>query len=257
LEPNKISVVIVSFNRAADLRRSLEALTAPPNTSDAGLQVIVVDNGSRDGSANLSDDFPDVRFSKLPRNFGLTRALNIGIRAAERDYILLLHDDVLIEPAAVCALAEVLEQRQDVAAVCPNLNSPQIRPLPSPSQPDPAFETPRAGEETVAACVSGAALMARAPFFRSMGHIDERYGNYGSAMEICAQIRTSGRKILVLGNVTAVHGSDPSPMSAGTLKGDRATGIAAYLGKHYGMAAGIAYRVKSFAFTGTKIDGSG
>jgi GT2 family glycosyltransferase len=253
LEPNKISVVIVSFNRVEQLRRSLAALTAP----EAGLQVIVVDNGSRDGSANLSDEFPDVRFSKLPRNFGLTRALNIGIRAAERDYILLLHDDVLIEPAAVNALAEVLEERQDVAAVCPNLNGPQIRPLPSPAQPDPPFETPSGGEDTAAACVSGAALMARSQFFRSMGHIDERYGNYGSAMEICAQIRTSNRKILVLGNVTAVHGSDPSPMAAGALRGDRATGIAAYLGKHYGMAAGLAYRMKSFAFTGTKIDGSG
>ena len=135
MEPNKISVVIDSFNREAALRRSLEALTAP----EAGLQVIVVDNGSRDGAANLSDDFPDVRFSKLPRNFGLTRALNIGIRAAERDYILLLHDDVVIEPAAVNALADVLAERQDVAAVCPNLNSPQIRPLPNPAQPDPPF----------------------------------------------------------------------------------------------------------------------
>jgi len=235
------------------LRRSLKALTAP----EAGLQVIVVDNGSRDGAANLSDEFPDVRFSKLPRNFGFTRALNIGIRAAERDYILLLHDDVLIEPAAVNALADVLEERQDVAAVCPNLNSPQIRPLPDPGHPDPPFETPPAGQDTAAACVSGAALMARSHFFRSMGHIDERYGNYGSAMEICNQIRTSGRKILVLGNVTAVHGTDLSPMPASALKGDRATGIAAYLSKHYGMAAGILYRMKTFAFTGTKIDGSG
>ncbi len=253
MEPNKISVVIVSFNRVEQLRRSLAALTAP----DAGLQVVVVDNGSRDGSANLSNEFPDVRFSKLPRNFGLTRALNIGIRAAERDYILLLHDDVLIEPAAVNALADVLAERQDVAAVCPNLNGPQIRPLPDPGHPDPPFETPPAGEDTVAACVSGAAIMARSNFFRSMGHIDERDGNYGSAIEICHQIRTSGRKILVLGNVTAIHGTDPSPMPSGTLKADRATGIAAYLGKHYGMAAGISYRVKSFAFTGTKIDGSG
>jgi hypothetical protein len=243
----------VSFNRVEQLRRSLAALTAP----EAALQVVVVDNGSRDGAANLSDEFPDVRFSKLPRNFGFTRGLNIGIRAAERDYILLLHDDVLIEPAAVNALAEVLEERQDVAAVCPNLNSPQLRPLPDPGHPDPPFEIPPAGQDTAAACVSGAALMARSPFFRSMGHIDERYGNYGSAMEICAQIRTSGRKILVLGNVTAIHGSDPSPMPAGTLKADRATGIAAYLGKHYGMVAGLVYRMKSFAFTGTKIDGSG
>jgi GT2 family glycosyltransferase len=252
LEPTNISVVIVSFNRVESLRRSLAALSAEP-----GLQLIVVDNGSRDGAASLSDDFPEARFSKLPRNFGLTRALNIGIRAAERDYILLLHDDVLIEPAAVLALAEVLESRSDLAAVCPNLNGPQIRQLPDPGHPDPPLETAPAGQDTVAPCVSGAAIMARAHFFRSMGHIDERYGNYGSAAEICQRIRTSGRQILVLGHVTASHAAEPSPMPAGTLKGDRATGIAAFIGKHYGMAAGIAYRLKSFAFTGTKIDGSG
>lgn len=253
MEANKISVVIVSFNRVEQLRQSLAALSA----SDPKLQLIVVDNGSRDGSANLSDEFPDARFSKLPRNFGLTRALNIGIRAAEGDYILLLHDDVLIDPAAVIAMAEVLEGRPDVAAVCPNLNGPQMRPLPTPSNADPAFETPPAGGEVEAQCVSGAALMARAHFFRSMGHIDERYGNYGSDIEICKQIQTSNRKILILGNVTARHGSTPSPLSAGTLKGDRATGTAAFIGKHYSTGSSLGYRLKTLSFGGTKIDGSG
>lgn len=251
MEANRISVVIVSFNRADPLRRSLAAL------SGSGLQIVVVDNGSRDGSANLSDDFPEARFSKLPRNFGLTRALNIGIRAAEGDYILLLHDDVLIEPSAVLAMAEVLEARSDVAAVCPNLNSPQVRALPTASNSDPAFETPPSGEDFVAQCVSGAALMARTHFFRSMGFIDERYGNYGSAIEICAQIKSSGRKLLVLGGVTASHGTAPSPMPAGTLKSDRATGTSAYIGKHFGVGSGITHRLKTFSFTGTKIDGSG
>jgi hypothetical protein len=46
-------------------------------------------------------------------------------------------------------------------------------------------------------------------------------------------------------------------MSSGALKGDRANGIAAFLGKHYGLVSGVIYRLKSFAFTGTKIDGSG
>ena len=106
------------------MRQSLTALTQPGSE----LQIIVVDNGSRDGSASLDDEFPNVRFSRLPRNFGLTRALNIGIRAADGDYILLLHDDVLIEPAAVTALAEFLENRPDVGAVCPYLNGPAGAP---------------------------------------------------------------------------------------------------------------------------------
>ena len=250
MEANKISVVIVSFNRVAQLRQLLAAL-------DSELQVLVVDNGSRDGSTNLAADYPNVRFSNLPRNFGLTRALNIGIRAAEGDYILLLHDDVKIGVAAVVALAEFLENRPDAGAVCPRLNTPQIRALPTPSNPDPAFEATPPGDEVVAQCVTDAAIMVRAPFLRSMGHIDERYGNYGGAIEICAKIQSSGRKLVVLGSVTAEHSQTPSPMPAGKLKGDRAAGTAAFLGKHHGFGAGLVSNLKSFSFGAAKIDGSG
>src|SRR5579863_8021560 len=174
MEANKISVVIVTFRRPAQLRELLAGLS--------GFQVIVIDNGSRDETANLDTEFPDVRFNHLPRNFGLTRALNIGIRASNGDYILLLHDDVRIAASSVAALAEFLENRADVAAVCPNFNGPQVRPLPTPADPDPLLAIPpQTGEtnEIVAQCVSGAAILVRAGFLRSMGHIDERYGNYG------------------------------------------------------------------------------
>ena len=266
MDPNKISVVIVSFNRVDQLRRSLTALHAP----GSALQVIVVDNGSRDGSASLGDEFPEVRFSRLPRDFGLTRALNIGIRAADGEYVLLLHDDVSIDASAVAALAEFLERRPDVGAVCPKLDGAQVRMLPTPSNTDPALE-PAAGrdegDEIVAECVSGAAIMVRTAFLRSMSQIDERYGNYGSALEICAKLRSSNRRIVVLSRVTAHHDAVASPMPQSYLDGDRAAGTAAFIGKHYGFAAGLWYRVKTsllalvtfrFAVLGAaKIDGSG
>ncbi len=265
-----ISVVIVSFNREKELRESLDALYEASDDPAVQFQILVVDNGSRDGSASLDDEFPDVRFSRLPRNFGLTRALNIGIRAADRDYILLLHDDVRIERPAVIALAEFLENRPDVAAVCPLLNGPQVRPLPTPANPDPALQpalpSPGGGGEIVVECVSGAAIMVRTAFLRAMGHIDERYGNYGSDIELCARVRSSNRKLVVLSAVTALHRATPSPMSASALDGDHAAGTAAFLGKHHGFASGLIYRVRvsilalfSFRFSilgGAKIDGS-
>jgi GT2 family glycosyltransferase len=253
LEPNKVSVVIVSFNRVEHLRESLAAL----RESGAGLQVIVVDNGSRDGAASLDDEFPDVRFSRLPRNFGLTRALNIGIRAADGDYVLLMHDDVRIDGLAVLELAAFLENRADVGAVCPKIDGPQVRPLPTPSDPDPALRNAPDGDEFVAECVLGAAIMVRATFLRSMGHIDERYGNYGSDIELCARVRSSNRKLVVLGSVTASHGSAPSPMPKGTLKGDRAAGTIVFIAKQFGFGAGLLCRLKMAALGGAKIDGSG
>jgi GT2 family glycosyltransferase len=256
MEAAKISVVIVTYNRKDSLSRSLEALGTDH-------QILVVDNGSGDGSADLATQFPQTRFVRLPRNFGLTRALNIGIRAAEGDYVLLLHDDVQIGGSDIAALAEFLENRPDIAAVCPLLNGPQVRPLPTPANPDPPLQTAPAGEEIIAECVSGAAIMVRTSFLRNMSHIDERYGNYGSDIEICSRIGTSNKKIVILSRVTATHETTPSPMRQTTLAGDRATGTAAFLGKHYGAGAAFLYRLKallSFRFSalgGTKIDGSG
>ncbi len=239
-------------------------------------QVIVVDSGSTDGAATLDQEFPKVRYSRLPKNFGLTKALNIGLRSIEGEYILCLHDDARIAAEAVTQLADFLESRPEVGAVCPLLTDisgdpiPQVRALPTPADPDPALSLPGEAGEIVTGCVSGAAIMFRAFFLRALRQVDERYGTYGSAIEICAQVKRAGKKIVVLKNAAAIHESLPSPIPDGMLEGDRAAGTAAFLGKHYGFLASLIYRIKTalaalFTFrfsvlggvlTGQKIDGS-
>jgi N-acetylglucosaminyl-diphospho-decaprenol L-rhamnosyltransferase len=265
-----VSVVIVSFNRVESLRQSLQML------GDTH-RVIVVDNGSSDGAESLSDEFPAVRFSRLPKNFGLTKALNIGLRSIEGEYILCLHDDARITGEAVTHLADFLEARPEVGAVCPLLTDesgnpvPQARALPTPGNPNPQMTLPGTGEELVVECVSGAAIMFRAFFLRALRQIDERYGTYGSAIEICAQMRRAAKKIVILRTVTAIHETLASPVPAGALAGDRAAGTAVFLGKHHGFATGLVYRLKTalgalFTFrfsvlagvlSGQKIDGTG
>ncbi len=273
-EPRRVSIAIVSLNRAESLRRSLELL------GDAH-HIVVVDNGSQDGSAAVGDPYPGVRVMRLPKNFGLTKALNIGLRAAESEYLLCLHDDTLISGEAVKQLADYLETHPEVGAVCPLLMDVQGNPalqlqtLPSPSEPQPALKTATGspasgGDEITAECVSGAAIMFRGFFLRAIRQIDECYGDYGSNIEICAQMKRAGKKIVILRNVTAVHGDKPSSMSASDLEGDRAAATAAFLSKHHGFMAGTMYRLKAGlggllrfqfavaggALSGTKIDGT-
>ncbi len=269
IEPRRVSVVIVVLNRIESLRRSLEALGDEH-------QVLVVDNGSTDGAHTLDEDFPAIRFIRLPKNFGLTRALNIGVRAAEGTYILLLHDDTVISGEAVTKLADFLDQRADAGAVAPLLvaasgaATPQVRDLPSPSSPDPAFRPAEGGVEIVVPCVSGAALMFRTSFLRALRQIDERYGTYGGIIDLCMQVKRANRKLVILREATAIHEQLVSPVSKSTLDGDRTHGIAVFLGKHYGFMTGILYRAKSalaglFTFrfkvlagavSGAKIDGA-
>ena len=270
-QPKRVSVVIVSLQRVESLRRSLQWL------GDTH-QVIVVDNGSSDGAANLDDEFPGVQYSRLPKNFGLTKALNIGLRAIEGEYILCLHDDTRITADAVSRLADFLEAHPEAGAVCPLLTDdsgrpvPQARALPTPANPDPELVPPTAiGEEIPVDSVSGAAIMFRAFFLRALRTIDERYGTYGGTVEICAQMRRSGKKVVILRGVTAVHEGLRSPVPANILDADRAAGTAAFLGKHHGFASGLIYRLKTGlsafftlrfsllagAISGQKIDGSG
>jgi len=270
----RVSVVIVSFNRVESLRESLKALGADH-------QIVVVDNGSWDGAETINEEFPHIRFSRLPKNFGLTKALNIGLRAAEGEYILCLHDDVRITGEAAARLADLLESRTDLGGVCPFLTDasgnpvPQVRALPTPSVPDPALRLPGGGkdnsEEISVECVSGAALMFRSFFLRALRHIDERYGTYGSSIELCAQIRRAAKKVVILHSVIAIHENSPSKVPPGVLAGDRAAGTAAFLGKHHGFTSALIYRVKTAlgalvtfrfsvlgsALSGQKIDGTG
>jgi N-acetylglucosaminyl-diphospho-decaprenol L-rhamnosyltransferase len=266
----RISVVIVSFNRVDRLRENLKALGADH-------QIVVVDNGSWDGAETINEEFPALRFSRLPKNFGLTKALNIGLRSAEGEYILCLHDDVRITGEAVTRLADFLEARTDTGAVCPLLTDasgnpiPQVRALPTPSGPDPALQLPEGGEETTVECTSGAAIMFRSFFLRALRHVDERYGTYGSSIEICAQMRRAAKKVVILHSVTAIHESMVSPAPSGALEGDRAAGTAVFLGKHHGLASALIYRLKTAlgalftfrfsvlagAISGQKIDGTG
>ena len=266
----RVSVVIVSFNRAAALRNCIELL-------EGMHQVVVVDNGSTDGSAGIGDDFPAVRLMRLPKNFGLTKALNIGLRAAEGEYILCLHDDARISGESVTRMADFLEARADVGAVCPLLTDesgdpvPQVRELPGPAAPDPPLRPATGGEEIEAACVSGAAFMFRAFFLRALRQIDERYGTYGSEIELCAQMRRAGKKIAILRGVPGIHEFSASAAPENALQGDRVTGTAVFLAKHHGFLASLLYRLKSglialltfrfnvvaAAFGGQKIDGTG
>jgi len=273
-QTKRVAVVIVSLNRMTQLRQSLEML------GEGGVQahqVIVVDNGSTDGSAFAGDDFPGVRSMRLPKNFGSTKALNIGLRTAESEYILFLHDDARISGESVTCLADYLEAHPEAYGVCPLLTDaagnpvPQVSTLPAPGLTEPRLQIAGGEGEAIAAeCVSGAAVMYTAFFIRALRQIDERYGDYGGIPDLCAQTRRAGKKIVILRNITAIHDGLPSPVSQSLLDGDRAAGTAVFLAKYHGFMASLLYRAKTAlgaiftfrfgvaagALSGQKIDGS-
>ena len=141
-KPPRTTVIVVSYNRAELLRKSVEALERSKDREK--IEILVVDNGSSDGSAELETDFPNARFIRMPRNFGLTKALNVALRSAIGEFILLLHEDTEVSPETVSLLAGILENQNDVGAACPLLVTPDGQPAPQiSSTASPRTDLPR------------------------------------------------------------------------------------------------------------------
>ncbi len=237
-KPPKVSALVVSYNRRALLRRALEALERS-EARDA-IEIVVVDNGSTDGSQELEVVFPHARFIRIPRNFGLTKALNLGVRGSEGEYVFFLHEDTEVFPETARLLAELLDTQADAGAVCPLLVDGEGRPVPQLGQfpPDDTWRPAEPGPDPMPVeYPRGAALMMRRPLFTAIRQIDERYGQFGSDADLCYQIRRAGKKILLAPQARAHHEGREGESTL--RKADRQQGTAAFIGKYGGFWSGL------------------
>ncbi|MAG55610.1 MAG: glycosyl transferase [Planctomycetes bacterium] len=118
--PSDISVVVLSWNTKALLQACLASLREARDGLD--LEVVVIDNGSEDGSADMvATEFPEVVLERNQDNRGYAIAVNQGIRRSRGRKVCLLGSDTRVRPGTLRALAEFLDANQDVGAVAPPL----------------------------------------------------------------------------------------------------------------------------------------
>lgn len=103
-----ISVVILNFNGKAWIKRCIDSILAQDY---AHLQIIVVDNGSVDGSlALVKERYNEVLLVENGRNLGYSAANNIGIRCAQGDYIVIMNNDTELERSCITAMKRAIDK---------------------------------------------------------------------------------------------------------------------------------------------------
>jgi GT2 family glycosyltransferase len=274
----KVTALVFSYDSAPALRRCLAALEG--SNDRASLEILVVDCGSHDESAQLDSEFSGVTMLRLPRYFGRTKALNIGTRTSAGEYLFFMTPDVEVLPTTIPSLVARLESDPETVAVCPLLVdtkaelAEQFFRLPTP---DTGLDlmpvtVDKTAEVFPVELATFQAFLVRKFFVKGLNYLDERYGDSWSDAELCYQIRRVSRKTLALPQVTALYtpGSPYAESARTILAADRVHGAAVFFGKHYGVMSGILFRAKAilkalFTFriplfvaliSGAKIDGS-
>ena len=215
-----LSIIIVSFNSAAWLTPCLDSVFAHAGVCE--LDVVVVDNGSTDGSVELVErEFPRARVLRN-ENRGFAHANNRGFEITEAPYTLFLNPDTEIRTGTFSDLVDALRARPSVGLLgCRQLTSdgtlyPTIRRFPTavrqlcealgserlPLRPswtgqrelDPAAYD----RETRCDWVSGSFMLARREAVVQAGLMDERYFLYCEETDLCAAIVAAGWQIRYL-----------------------------------------------------------
>ena len=239
-----LSIVIVSFNARSDLERCLQSLhDSPPTRSH---EIIVVDNGSNDGSADAARRWTDVRVIEAGDNVGFSRGNNIGIRASHGRCLLLLNSDTIVSSGAIDGLLAILDRDPAVAVVGPRLVDAAGRPELSFGRmvgPFAELRQKQIARGDVDALtrrqhfpdwVSGACLLVRREDAENVGLLDERFTMYLEDVDFCASVRARGHKILFTPDVEITHLRGRSGLSApvATRRAYRQSHIAFYVKHH-------------------------
>ncbi len=114
-----VYIVVLSWNGREDTLACLASLAA---VEEPDVRVIVVDNGSTDGTSEaVAHAFPEAEIVRSERNLGFAEGNNVGMRRALElgaAYVLVLNNDVEVEPRFVTALVEEAGRRPDAGALC-------------------------------------------------------------------------------------------------------------------------------------------
>jgi GT2 family glycosyltransferase len=227
----------VTFDSAHALPECLGAL----NTEN--VPVIVVDNASTDDTAAAAEG-QGARVIRNARNEGYGRANNIGARAAEAEFLLIVNPDCIVEKGAVPALLDAARRHPDAAFFAPRIVEPsgrvffQPRSLLAPYLHNPHGKLVLPDGEACAPFFSGACFLIRRDLFLRLGGFDENIFLFYEDDDLCRRVADSGSALIYVPQAVVRHGrgrsSEPKPGRIYTSRWHQAWSRA-YVSRKYGL----------------------
>jgi GT2 family glycosyltransferase len=264
-----LSVVIVSFNTREVLRRCLETLES--EASQVSLEILVVDNGSKDGSVDMvARDFPQVRLIHSGTNLGFAAANNLMFPEGLGRYFILLNSDAFLQPGCLQKAIDYMDRHpkaglgggrligedgawQPSARLFPSLFNDflsmtglahKFRSSRFFGRADRTWADPLEATETD--WVPGAFSIVRSTVLEQIGGFDDAFFLYYEEVDLCRRIKAAGYAIHYWPDLVVIHlggeSSKSMPNVARSASGAQLTlwrlrSGYLYYRKHHGAAA--------------------
>lgn len=252
------TAVIVTYESSDTIDAALDQVR---EARDAGLlDCIVVDNASRDDSAERVARHPWVRLIRSPHNLGFGRACNLAFAEVRTPRVLLLNPDAVLPIEALRTLEAYLDDHPDVGIAAPAIREPgglQLAGgLPTPLRvvreaagvrvpyPDRIPIEPGA-EPFETSWLCGAILLIRRQLIDDLGGFDPRFFLYFEETDLCRRAREHGWKLAAVGEAVGEHRnaasseSSASQLYEGCIPEHFFESRFYYLTKHHGRLAAI------------------
>lgn len=255
-------VAIVNYNTRELLRDCLASVvqTRPR-------QVVVVDNASSDGSAEMvRAEFPNVDLRANQTNPGYGAAANQAIMGCEAPYVLLLNSDTLLRPGALDALTDYLDRYPRAGVVGPRLVNPDgslqrsCFPFPTPLDTfivlsnlykliqrtpllrEAYLRTWSHNSPRVVPWVLGAALAFRREAFEAVGGFEEAYIMYSEEVDLCYRLKAAGWEThyAPVTDVTHIRGASTSQRRV-AMEIRRVTSTRQFYRRHFSRSQSMQY----------------
>lgn len=200
-----VSLIILSYNTSSYLTECLSSVYK--NTQDTPFEVVVVDNNSTDNSVHMiKTKFPKVRLIESEENLGFAKGVNLGVKSALGEWVLLLNSDTRVHKDSIEKMLDFVKENPDATVVGGKLKNRDG----STSSSYSSFYSPfriflflfwpkkkeRHVKEPMAVdWVSGGFMLIKKDVFEKVHGFDPHFFMYIEDMELCYRLHKNGYKI--------------------------------------------------------------
>ena len=216
------SIIIPVWNKVELTKQCLTALASA--TTDVSFEVILVDNGSTDGTKEfLAELQGDVRIIRNEENLGFAKACNQGARAARGKYLVFLNNDTIPEPHWLKPLVSEVDEHPEVGIVGSKLlfadGSVQHAGVVFMRSHLSAYHVYRSASNAVPAvnqrrefqAVTAACMLIRREVFEEAGGFDEGFINGFEDVDLCLKVREKGHHVIYQPRSVVYHLESQTP----------------------------------------------